>query len=931
MTFADRVTRHPLAYDSELGAEGLAALPDLAPELRPLVAGAAGSSPYLGRLISAEADWIAPCLAGAPEPAMAALIAQAEAAEGREIGATLRALKRRAALLVALCDLGGVWDLAEVTGALTRFAEAATAAALRAALAEQARRGRLPGITEAELGDAGGMVVLAMGKMGAGELNYSSDIDLICLFDDTRFDPDDVLEARAGFVRATRAMAATLSELRSDGYVFRTDLRLRPDPASTPVCVAMSAAERYYEAEGRSWERAAFIKARPIAGSLEAGAHFLETLTPFIWRRHLDFAAIEETQSIRQRIRTHKGLFAEALEGYHVKLGAGGIREIEFFAQTRQLIAGGRDPSLRPRGTVDALAALAAAGWIDAAARDGLSRAYGALREIEHRLQMIADAQTHSLPQTADGFDRLARLSGEGDTVAYRARISALFEEVRATATPFFERDAGAARLPEMSETVAETVARWPRYPALRSERGQEIFDRLKPDLLERLTRAERPDEAIANFDGFLKGLPAGVQLFALFEANPALVELIVDICATAPGLAQYLSRHAGVLDAVLGGDFFGPWPGAEALTTELAGQLAGRDHEQALNAARIWQKEWHFRIGVHLLRRLVSPQEAAAQYSDLAEATVAALWPVADAEIARRHGVPRGASGAVVAMGSLGARNMAAGSDLDLMVIYDPGGAEASDGERPLDPRAWYAKATKALVAALSAPTAEGTIYTVDMRLRPSGRQGPVATSLAGFEAYQRDEAWTWEHLALTRARVVAGPAALATAIEAVRQGVLDRPRAATAVRADTGEMRRRLRAAWRQGDALEIKAGPGGLQDITLLAQTGALLAGEPARDLTGQLRAAAEIGLISAAERAVLGAHAGLFEAIRQGVMLLAERPGSGVPTLGEGGRAVLAQGAGASDWDELQSQSALARADAAAIIDASLPEPETEPDA
>ena len=465
----------------------------------------------------------------------------------------------------------------------------------------------------------------------------------------------------------------------------------------------------------------------------------------------------------------------------------------------------------------------------------------------------------------------------------------------------------------------------------MRSERGQEIFTRLKPDLLGRLARAERPDEAIANFDGFLKGLPAGVQLFALFEANPALVELIVDICATAPGLAQYLSRHAGVLDAVLGGDFFGPWPGAAALSTELAAQLAGRDHEEALDGARVWHKEWHFRIGVHLLRRLVAPAEAAAQYSDLAEATVAALWPVAEAEIARRHGVPRGASGAVVAMGSLGARNMAAGSDLDLMVIYDPGGAEASDGDRPLDPRAWYAKATKALVAALSAPTAEGTIYTVDMRLRPSGRQGPVATSLAGFEAYQRDEAWTWEHLALTRARVVAGPAALAADIEAVRRAVLDRPREAAGVRADTGEMRRRLREAGRPGDALEIKAGPGGLQDITLLAQTGALLDGEAARDLAAQLQAAARAGLIADAEQAELAAYAQLFEDIRQGVMLLAERPGSGVPTLGEGGRAVLAQSAGASDWDALESQSAEARAAAAAIIDASLPEPETDSDA
>ena len=924
--FADRVSRHPLAYDGDLGAEGLSFLPDLAPELRELIAGAAGSSPYLARLIASEAAWLAETLSGAPEPAMEALVEAAGAAEGRAIGAELRGLKRRAALLIALADLGGVWGLQQVTGALTRFAEATTEAALRSALTEQAKRGRLPGITEDDLQDASGMVVLAMGKMGAGELNYSSDIDLICLFDDTRFDPGDVAQARTGFVRATRAMAATLGEQRADGYVFRTDLRLRPDPASTPVCMGITAAERYYEAEGRSWERAAYIKARPVAGDLSVGSDFLAALTPFVWRRHLDFAAIEETQSIRQRIRAHKGLFDDALEGYHVKLGSGGIREIEFFAQTRQLIAGGRDPTLRVRGTVEALGALEVAGWISAEDRTQLATAYSALREVEHRLQMIADAQTHSLPQNAEGFDRLARLSGASDTDRFRAGLVALFEGVRGCATPFFERGGTAPEsLPEMSQMAAETVARWPGYPALRSERGQEIFARLKPDLLRRLGAAARPDEALANFDGFLKGLPAGVQLFSLFEANPALVELIVDICATAPGLSRYLSGHAGVLDAVLGGDFFAPWPGLASLCAELGGRLAGLDHEAALDQARIWQKEWHFRVGVHLLRRLIGPEEAAAQYSDLAEAVVAALWPVAQAEVARRHGWPQGASGAVVAMGSLGAGNMAGGSDLDLMVIYDAGGADSSDGDRPLDTRAWFAKATKALVAALSAPTAEGTLYKVDMRLRPSGRQGPVATGLAAFEAYQRDEAWTWEHLALTRARVVAGPGALADRIEAVRSAVLALPRVSQAVRDDTATMRRRLREAGRQGDTLEIKEGPGGLQDITLLAQTGALLASDPARGLAAQLGATVRAGLITAPQEQALVAHAALFEGIRQGVMLLADRPGAGLDDLGEGGRAFLALSAGASDWDTLQSQSARARLDAAAIIDESLPEP------
>jgi len=926
--FLHRVTRHPLAYDPELGQAGLAQMPGLAPELRPLIAGAAGSSPFLGQLLASETAWIEAALAAAPEPAIAGLVAEAMAAEGPDITTKLRALKRRVALLVALCDLGGVWGLEEVTGALTAFADAATQAALAEALRREARRGRIPGAGEDDIQDGAGMVVLAMGKMGAAELNYSSDIDLICLFNDGRFDASDVVEARAGFVRATRAMTAILSERRADGYVFRTDLRLRPDASSTPVCIAMSVAERYYEAEGRSWERAAFIKARPAAGSMSAGAAFLDALRPFVWRRHLDFAAIHETQSIRQRIRDHRALFSAALEGYNVKLGAGGIREIEFFAQTRQLIAGGRDPSLRARGTIAALEALTAAGWVEASELELLRPAYRALREIEHRLQMIGDAQTHSLPQKPEAFDRLARFSGAGDTATYRTELSDLFARVHGCAAQFFERDRALEDGPDLSDTAVSIVAKWPSYPALRSERGKAIFARLKPDLLRRLSASARPDEALANFDGFLRGLPAGVQIFSLFDANPALVTLIVDVCATAPGLARYLSRHSGVLDAVLDGDFFQPWPGRQALLEDLAVRLQGRDYEAALDAARVWQKEWHFRVGVHHLRRLIEPSVAAVQYSDLAEVVVAALWPLAQSEIAHRHGWVAESGGAVVAMGSLGAQNMAAGSDLDLMVIYDAPRDAMSDGPRPLDARGWYAKATKALVAALSAPTAQGTLYTVDMRLRPSGRQGPVATSLGGFELYQRDEAWTWEHLALTRARVVAGPERLADCIETVRRDVLALPRDRDAVCRDTASMRAKLQAAGRTGDALAIKDGPGGLQDITLFAQTGALLEGKPDRDLPSQIQALVAASLISAEQGRALSRHAILFEGIRQGVMLLAERPGSDVPSLGQGGRAFLAQSAGVSDWDKLGSQSALARTDAAAIISASLPEPQTD---
>ncbi|MBF9033790.1 bifunctional [glutamine synthetase] adenylyltransferase/[glutamine synthetase]-adenylyl-L-tyrosine phosphorylase [Rhodobacterales bacterium HKCCE2091] len=910
----------------------MASLPDIPGAARDLLSGTAGCSPYLARLMEAERDWLAEALAAPPEETMAGLVAAARAAEGPETGKTLRGLKRRAALLIGLADLAGAWDVAEVTAALTGFADAALAAALSAALLPELKRGKLPGQDETALDEAAGMVALAMGKMGAGELNYSSDIDLICLFDESRYDPGDEMEARAAFVRATRRMAATLSENTAEGYVFRTDLRLRPDASVTPVCISMAAAERYYEAEGRTWERAAYIKARPAAGDLEAGGRFLETLRPFVWRRHLDFAAIHETQDMRRRIKDHKGLHGGfALEGHNVKLGPGGIREIEFFAQTRQLIAGGRDAGLRLRRTLDALAALAERGWIEAAERDALSGHYNALRTLEHRLQMLADAQTHALPQTPDGFDRLARFMGESDTAAFRDGLMARFRAVHAQTEPFFApRPGGTERdgsEPVLSDTARETIARWPGYPALRSMRGQEIFARLRPELLNRLAAAAKPDEALAAFDGFLHGLPAGVQIFSLFEANPALVDLIVDICVTSPGLARYLSRNSEVLDAVIGGDFFAPWPGSEALREGLARMLRHDDYEGDLDAARVWQKEWHFRAGVHFLRGLTGAAETGDHYADIAGATLAGLWPLVQADLARRHGAPPGNGAAVVGMGSLGAGALTAGSDLDLIVIYDAPSLEMSDGPRPIDARAWYAKATKALVAALSAPTAHGTLYEVDMRLRPSGRQGPVATALSGFEPYQMEEAWTWEHLALTRARPLAGPPALKDAIEDTRRRVIAAKGDRDRVLAETARMRLRLAEAGRTGSTFAVKAGPGGTQDIELLAQAGTLICGSPARSTARQLAATVEAGVLSKGDGARLAELHARFESVRQAGRLLGDRPPE-PEGLGAGAAAFLCRAGGAEDLDALARDLDAGRAEAAGIVDAALPQVEDE---
>ncbi len=918
MDLASRMTRAPNAYDPDLGVGALTLFPDARGGLADLIGGAAGCSPFLGRLMEREMGWITAAFDD-PEGAMAALLTGIAAIPPDRLAVDLRQAKARVALLVALADLGGVWPLETVTQMLTDFADAATDVALRGLLAADLGRGRMPMLTLDDVTTAGGMVALAMGKLGAGELNYSSDIDLIFLFDETRFDTDDYQEARAGFIRIVKRLAGVLSDNTADGYVFRTDLRLRPDASVTPVCLSMEAAESYYESVGRTWERAAYIKARPCAGDAVAGQRFLDRLRPFVWRKNLDFAAVQDAHDMRLRIRDHKGLHGPlVLEGHNMKLGRGGIREIEFFTQTRQLIAGGRDPTLRGRGTVGALVALARAGWVPQEDAATLSDHYRFHREMEHRLQMIADQQTQTLPTSVEGFARLAAFMGR-DAAGLRAELSDRLEQVHSLTEGFFAP--GAATAPA-DDFGADYVARWRTYPALRSARAVEIFKRLRPDIMARLAEAAKPDEALVQFDGFLAGLPAGVQLFSLFDANPQLTGLIVDICATAPALAGYLSRNADVFDAVIGGAFFSDWPGVAGLTRLLTRAMSeSPDYEARLNMARRWCKEWHFRIGVHHLRGLVTADEAGAQYADLAGAVVAGVWPVVVAEFARKYGAPPGTGAVVLGMGSLGAGRLNAASDLDLIVIYDDAGVEASNGPRPLATRPYYARLTQALVTALTAPMGEGKLYEVDMRLRPSGRQGPVATSFTAFRDYQQTEAWTWEHLALTRARAVAGEAALAVQVANFRQKLIAAKADGPTVLTDVTDMRDRIAAARLGHGGWDAKNGPGRRQDIELLAQTAALRAGSGANDLAGQISAGVASGWITAADGAALTDAAGLFWRLQAAARLLT----GGVidpDTLGEGGRRMVLRETGFDSMDTLHNGLIAAAMTADAIIAAHL---------
>lgn len=914
MSLTHRITRQPLPFDREAAADLARDFTGVPPEALALISATAGCSPYLRGLMQREGAWLPEVLGQEPEAVLADVLRGLEGLAVDALAPALREAKRRVALVAALCDLGGVWPLETVTGALTALADRSVHLALTSLVAEEIRRGKLPGATPEDATTAGGMVALAMGKMGAGELNYSSDIDLICLFDETRY-PGEEQEARAAFIRVTRKMTAILSDV-TDGYVFRTDLRLRPDASVTPVCLSMAAAEAYYEAEGRTWERAAYIKARPCAGDLAAGERFLTTLTPFVWRKHLDFVAIQDTHDMRLRIRDHRGLHGPiALEGHNMKLGAGGIREIEFFTQTRQLIAGGRDPALRDRTTAGGLAALAAKGWIPPEVAGELTGLYRAHREVEHRLQMVNDAQTHSLPTTAEGIARIAAFAGQDEATFRRDLLDRLHRTDRLT-EGFFSPGA-AEEGPELSDAARTITKGWESYPALRSERAQAIFRRLRPRLLRELTRAANPEEALVALDGFLAGLPAGVQIFALFEANPTLIELIIDIAGSAPALARYLARNAAVLDGVIGGSFWGDWPGLRGLQEDLASRLAlSADYETRLDAARRWMKEWHFRIGVHHLRGLIDGFEAAKDYADLAEAVVAVIWDEVTADFARKHGPAPGRGAVVLGMGSVGAGRLNAGSDLDLIVIYDAEGVEVSDGPRPLATRPYYARLTQALVTALTAQMPEGRLYEVDMRLRPSGRQGPVATSLQSFTAYQENEAWTWEHLALTRARVLAGEAGLAGEIEAFRRGLLVTKGQGATVRADVAAMRERVQAAKPAQGVWDAKNGPGRIMDIELAAQMVALLCGSPARSVERQIAAGKGPILTETDAQALLHAYR-LMWPLHAAARLLTDKA-LDLDAVGMGGRAFILRETGMADAGALATALEQVVTAAAAVV-------------
>jgi len=940
-----------LALGFEAWNEALSAAPDdpasqaahewsALPQSRHLLAAIFGNSPFLSGLAVKEWRFLTRLVKKGADPLFEEIAAETEnpvdlGADTPALMQRLRIAKRRTALLAAVAELTGTWSLEQQTGALSRFAEAAVGAVLRHLLRQAAARKliTLPNIGDPERDS--GLIVLGVGKLGGAELNYSSDIDLILFYDAARARVTARDGAQPFFSRLARDLVRLLEERTADGYVFRTDLRLRPDPSSTPAAMSVIAAMVYYESVGQNWERAALIKARPVAGDRVAGQLFLDELRPFLWRRHLDFAAIQDIHSIKRQINAYRGGARIAVAGHDVKTGRGGIREIEFFAQTQQLIWGGRMPQLRVRSTCEALRRLAAAGRIDPAAAATLIDDYRFLRRVEHRLQMVDDAQTHKLPPDRDGIARLALFLGYRGPDAFAADLTAhlgsveryyaeLFEQAPSLGGPGNLVFTGTEDDPDTLDTlstvgfadppaVGALVRSWHngRLRATRSQRVREILTELVPELLRIFGETPHPDEALRRFNQFLSHQPAGVQLFSLFQTNPGLLALVAEVMAGAPRLAEQLAQRPALLDAVLTEGFFSAPPDRAGLATELCDALGGAsDFIDTLDMLRRWAGERRFQVGVQLLRRALDGEGAGKALADIAETALASLVPAVETEFARRHGQVPGGAFAVIGMGRLGSREMTLASDLDLILIYDaPPDTESSDGAQPLSVSSYYARLSQRLIGAITAPTAEGPLYPVDMRLRPSGAAGPIASSLDSFARYQRESAWTWEHMALTRARPIAGERGFRRRITETIAAVLQTPRDPRRLVVDVAGMRRRIAGENPRPSPWDLKNRRGGLIDLEFIAQY--LMLREAAaspqilyRATAEALRALGAAGVLAPqAEQELRGALVLLRHV--QALLTLIGDPGSGQGAFPEPDAATLARCAGAVDFARLDA--------------------------
>jgi glutamate-ammonia-ligase adenylyltransferase len=818
-------------------------------------------APYLRALARRRRESLLLLLAEGPDAVLASAIRRAAAGD-EPLSGRLRRAKADLALGVALADLAGVWELEQVTRALSEFADAALHQAVLAASKERGGE------------DAQGLVLLALGKLGSFELNYSSDVDLIALFDPDRIPRRPREEPIDAAVRMTRRVLELVSKRDAEGYVFRVDLRLRPSPEATPVALPIEAAESYYQSEALAWERAAFIRARACAGDVAMGEAFLRSVRPFVWRRSLDFTAIREIQAISLRIRDHLEDGHALGPGFDLKRGRGGIREIEFFAQINQLVFGGRDPGLRAPATLDALAALARAGHLAADDAGMLADSYRFLRDLEHRVQMRNDEHTHQLPERAEdqrafaafsGFASWSALLQTASSVTHEvaSRYDALIAEARPSSSslpqePGTLRRYFEERLPGDPGEFAAIVERWRAgLKALRSAEARQSFELVLPELIGGLAGGGDPRTALYRLDTFLRALPSGVQFFALLAANPKLVTLLGRLVSVSPLLADPLARSPELFDILLDREGFLPIPGVPALLGELR-SLAPPSCtiEEVLDRVRRWTAERRLQIGAQVIEELLDPLDAAAHFSAIADAALLLLDEAVTADFGKVHGRVPGGRLVTLAFGRYGGCALTPRSDLDLVYLFSGSFDAQSDGRRPLSATRYFNRLAQRLTGALTVPTAAGTMYEVDTRLRPSGVQGLLAVSIDTFAAYEAEQAWTWELMALTRARVVVASPEDRAAVERVIAETLRRPIDPAVLRRDVIEMRAEM-ARHKAGEGCwDVKLSRGGLVDLEFIVH---YLQLREKKGLYPNLRTALlELCSLGVADDALVGAH-------------------------------------------------------------------------
>lgn len=754
------------------------------------------NSPYLSKLLIRNFDFFEETITIGFQKSLDSLlneIKEFKLTDKESLSKFLRQSKEKAALLIAMAEISDFWDISTTTEKLSIFADLCVTKASEFLFINHHKLGNI------ELEDINnplencGITIIALGKLGSNELNYSSDIDIAFFFKDQKLTYKGKKNLQIFYIDFVKELIELISKRTEHGYVFRIDVRLRPDPASNPVAISLEKAENYYFTVGQNWERAAMIKARPICGDDEASEIFLGFNNQNVWRRALDFETIEDIHSIKRQIDTKTPPPSNDLYKYNIKLSRGGIREIEFFCQTQQLIWGGRKPVLRDKKTLQSLDNLLNIGEIEEQAHEDLAQAYIFYRMVEHRLQMINDEQTHNLPNTPEKFKELAIFCGFDDEIKFTEILKNHINNVSNHYAKLFETSpslaisdnevggslvfTGIENHPETIKTltnlgfneadkICEIVRGWHhgRYECTKKKRSRAVLTKLMPYLIQSFSKSPYPDLAFTRFDEFLGRVPEGSQIFSMLYMNPSIMNLLAEIMGGYQHLALSLVKNPTLLDYVLAPEFYNRLPDLKYLQDNIEESLSTvdkQDIENIFETIKDWANDRKFRVGIQLLREEINSNEVAYCVSNIAETVILTLQKYIQEDFENNFGEIKGGKFTALAFGKLGSKELTFNSDLDLVFIYDFPNDVFSSDKSNVNPSSYYIRMANKIVYALSSISRTGKLYEVDLRLRPLGESGPIATSLTSFEQYyntNRSEgsAWIWEYMALTRARPI-------------------------------------------------------------------------------------------------------------------------------------------------------------------------------